>query len=626
MSTQRKEILQVMTNDRAWTWTYDELGAALPHIAANTLRKQVSRLVATGDVVRCDAGSFRLPAASSASTSDTPRDERDTGVPATGEHAQNAHTRPPPSVDAPARPPADASAGTPAHNAPGRADAGGRPLEHAPAPQLASDRDATRSRPLTETRAYTEVLDALPVAPLRAMFRVASALAFVRSQLRDDDCEAPAVAIAGAAGTGKTVLFKALSILLHGDTDAIADARTLTSSQQIIGRRERKDGAYTAIPSVLLEPPDKPNPAVVVLDEIGEAKRDVLNGASLLLRLEPHYALEDVKMPIRAVLGFTWNKPNATRGAWHPWTGWEGATRRMLVCDVDYAARELKQGAAKTAARRVFGALEHAPRIDLSQYRAVVRYPSVAMLEQFDTILKDIFNDPSELPLGDPVLRGLGAAYGALFGLDTERALLFALGDVATVVGTLPRLLTPDAEKRLNERLRAASLPTVALPRVEDVAVADDDTVNLSPAARERIARHLAMASVKGTDELLTILSEYGLARRVWRPVRAPRYCLEFCLRWTAAGAVAIAASLHNVAIAPYLKLPRVSGGFIAGVFGAAVRGPRTQLRTWTTHDGEPLERPRAYVLKLFGDHMDARAVIGVEDAAATVDGVARAA
>lgn len=570
MSAQRKEILQVMSSDPAWRWTYAELGAALPHIKQNALRAQVSRLAKDGAVARGDDGSLLLARATG--PHGAPATPTDTARNASNADASATHSRPP---DAPER-------------------------EHvAPA--------------LTTIPAYARVLDALPVAPLRATFRTATALAFVRSSL--EDCEAPAVATCGRPGTGKTVLFRALSILLHGDHDAVMEARNLTSKQQVVGRRERKDGAWTATPSVLFEPPNRARPVFITLDEVGEKiPADVMTGFGTILRLEPYYFLEDVKMNMSALVTFSFNKPKGTTGPWSPFR-WDGATRRILVCDLDHAADYLKAGAAKTSARRVFAALESAPRIDFESYAARVRYPPPALLETADDILSEVFTDPSELPLGDPVLRGLVAAVAVLFDHPLEHALLLAVADVATIVGTLPGLLKDGAEGALNNRLRAAGLPPVVLPKVEVAAEDPAEELTLSPAARARIAQHLASASTRSTDELLTVLCEYRLARRRWCWIRAPRWVLEVVARWAVAASFAALVVPYNL-LSSSLKMPRVSGGVIGRVFAFAARGPATRLREFVDRDERPLDAPRDYVLRLFGDDLSARAEVHLEDAA----------
>lgn len=629
MSTQQKEIIAIMKSDPAWEWSYDDLQAVLEHIAPDTMRKQMSRLVSSGRVSRVSSGAFRLAetahaesAETGSQTADDSRDStRDNGRAETASQPHDGPTGAPVSPDS--RSGADggtgASAGTGegASAPPHDARAGARPGAGAGegtgvGTGVGTGTRASSSPSLLEHDGFAAVLDALPVPCLASAMRVAAALAFVRSQL--SGCEAPALAIAGSPGTGKSVLYKSLSILLHGDTDAVTDARTLTSAQQIIGRREKKDGVYTAIPSVLLQPPDRPAPQIVVLDEIGEASSSVLQGASLILRLEDRYWIESVEMPMRSLLGFAYNKGSSHRGRlYHPWSGWDGATRRMLIVDLDHSSDYLKRGAAKTAARRIFAALEKSSLIDLSAYRDKARAPTPALLESADVILGEVFCDASELPLGDPVLKGLTMSYAALYDYPLERALLAALADVAMMVGTLPGLLLPGAEKALNARLRSAGLAPVALPKVAAPKLGDDDTMSLSPQARARIAAHLARASTRSTDELLQTLCEYNLARRRRCWIRVPRFALELVGRLLVAFVFTLFAALQNIAIAPALKLPRVGGAVVAGVWGWG-SSPRTCLAEYVDMNGSALSSPRAYCLKLFGDDMTARAAVQLED------------
>lgn len=590
MSTQREQIVTTMLSDPAWSWSYAELQQALPDIAPNTLRAQMSRLVKDGAVSRDVAGSLRLTSATIArnasathtNASGTPRNERNSD---------------PAPAGAPARTGADTDTGASVADA----DTG------APDASARTGRRADVLAPLHERAAYAHVLEALPIAPLRATFRLSTALAFVRSCL--SDCEAPAVATCGRPGTGKTVLYRALSILLHGNPDAVMEARNLTSKQQVVGRRERKDGEWTATPSVLFEPPDRARPTFITLDEVGEKiPADVMTGFGTIIRLEPFYFLENVKMHMSALVTFSFNKPKGMTGPWTPFK-WDGATRRILVCDLDHAAQHLKAGAAKAAARRVFAALEGAEIIRFEPYAARVRYPSSALLETADPILAETFRDPSELPLGDLTLKGTTTAYAALFGYPLEYALLASIADIATIVGTLPGLLHDDAEQKLNDRLRAAGLEPVVLPKVtvEAIPLEADDAMSLSPAARKRIAAHLAKASTAGVAELLTTLCEYNLARARRRWIRVPRFVLEATGRWAVAILFGVMTAVWNAALSRLLKMPRISGGAVYGVFGFAACGPATRITEYVDKDGRPLSAPRDYVIRLFGDELAPR-------------------
>ncbi|MDZ7704769.1 MAG: hypothetical protein U5L04_09840 [Trueperaceae bacterium] len=493
-------------------------------------------------------------------------------------------------------------------------------------PQTALDLDKTtetetRSSPrigtLADIPAYRRVEDALPVAPLRAVFRLAIAFAFVRSQ-QLEGCEVPAIALAGEPGVGKTMALTAAALLLTGHRDDIADARQLSSAAQLTGRRQSSKDGYTLVPSVLLYPPDRDPPPLVCLDEIAEAKAPVLDGASLLLRLEPSYVSEGVTVEIRAALTMTYNKPDGTRGYWQPFEGWPGARRRLLVCDLDPFADMLLSGGAKHAAREIFGGVlsdAALPAIDLDAYRSRAAYPTKGTLETLDKLIGAVFAAPNQLPLGDPVLRSLSAGYTALFGLSVEAALTSALADVALIVGTTHDTLTPGAAGALNAALKRHDLTPVELRRLDDPPPPTEG-LELTPEQKRRIGGHLARYAARPTPELLGVLAEYRLARRVWRPIRLPRYGLELLGRLLLAIGFTLFAALQNVAIAPALKLPRVSGSAVSAAWGYAVSRPSTRMVEYQTPEGEPLDHPRAYVLSLFGDTLEPRQIVELEDAA----------
>lgn len=575
LTPQQSEIYAVLQTEGA-SLTIEEISERAPEINPGSLQTQLSRLVRAGYLSRTDTGGYSVVV-------NLNKDQDEQKPENEGEVATS---------------------------------------------QPRSQSESALPNGLASTDVFRGVEDALPLDSFRAALRLMCAFAYVRQ--KRIDAEVPTLAIAGAAGTGKTVTFNAAAMMLNGTQDDVVDARTFTSQQQIIGRRQYdKDAeAYTVTPSVMLYPPSRPAPALVVVDELGEAKKAVLEGVGLLLRLEDHYVLEGTKVELRCALGFTWNRPTGvTDPNWHPFEGWEGATRRMLLMDVGPRYKELQNGLAKKAARRIFGEVLYGQ--DLPLVRLDSYYPAPAPTaddfeEVADDLIDAVFVNKAAMPVGDPVLRGAAIGYATLYKHEPRAALVAAITDFAIVAATIPGRVKPSAQRAINKARESVGLGSVSIEvaKESDVLKLERDEMKprLTEAQKRSLASHLAKFAKSTPQDAYAELYEYGLIyRRTYYLLRGPRYLLELVVRVSFAALAGVSILSWNI-LALILNFPQIPHYVMQGV-GAWAFSPGTRLAEWRcgeTH--EVIKKPKRYILELFGAELDARPFVRLEDEARVED------